>query len=361
MGETKPARQKGASVKRTYHIHHVPGQHITYEMRQTIQTAYNRNLRAPKRDRLSMRALAAALGLPKSTLGDEIRRGIVRSPNTFNDRDIWDYSAEIAQARIDEGDANKGCPMKMDTTVARLLRIEIVDNRRSPYDALAHLKELGFENLPGERCVYCHIHHGDIGISPSQLPYRPKERRARGVKPRRSLKAPGNISIEERPDIEGRAEFGHWEMDTVVSGVHGRGGLLVLVERKTRYFVIERLRSISRDEVLRALRRAIRSGKIARALTITTDNGGEFLDRRAIMRLFRAGCGTQVYYTHAYAAWEKGSVENANRLVRRWYPKGTDFSRVSPERVAALQDAINSIHRKLLDGRTANEAYLSAA
>ena len=237
MGETKPARQKGASVKRTYHIHHVPGQHITYKMRQTIQTAHNRNLRAP---------------------------------------------------------------------------------------------------------------------------YRPKERRRRGGRPRRSLKAPGNLSIEERPDIGGRGEFGHWEMDTVVSGVHGRGGLLVLVERRTRYFVIERLRSISRDEVLRALRRALRAGKIAGAPTVTTDNGSEFLDHRAIARLF-GDRGTRVYYTHAYAAWEKGSVENANRLVRRWYPKGTDFSKVSLERVAALQDAINSIHRKLLDGRTASEAYLSVA
>ncbi|MBP5786733.1 MAG: IS30 family transposase, partial [Kiritimatiellae bacterium] len=68
-----------------------------------------------------------------------------------------------------------------------------------------------------------------------------------------------------------------------------------------------------------------------------------------------------VYYTHAYAAWEKGTVENANRLVRRWNPKGTAFSRVSPARIAALESAINSVHRKRLGGHTAQEAYHAAA
>ena len=348
-------------MTRTYHIHHAAGQHITRSMRDHIETVYNRNLRLPKKDRLSLRQLARELGLPRSTLHDEIRRGIVSRPNTFQDKDIWDYSAEIAQRKVDEGNLNKGCSMKMNTAVAKLLRIEIVDNRRSPYDALRRLEERGVENLPSERSVYYHVHHGDIGISPSQLPYRPTPHRKRGQKPRRSLKTPGNLSIEERPDIDGREQFGHWEMDTVVSCVHGKGGLLVLIERKTRYYIIVRLRAISQGEVLRALRQAIRRGRVVKALSITTDNGGEFLDHKAIEGLFKSGCKTQVYYTHAYAAWEKGSVENANRIVRRWYPKGTDFSKVSLKRIDALQDAINSIHRRLLEGKTANEAYLSAA
>ena len=150
-------------------------------------------------------------------------------------------------------------------------------------------------------------------------------------------------------------------MDTVVSGVHGRGGLLVLIERKTRYYIVVRLRAFSQGEVLRALRQAIRKGRLVKALTITTDNGSEFLDHDAIEKLFKANCKTRVYYTHAYAAWEKGSVENANRLVRRWYPKGTDFSKVTLRRVEQLEKVINSIHRRLLRGKTANEAYLSAA
>jgi IS30 family transposase len=348
-------------MSRSYHIHHLQGQHITRNMRTHIETVYNRNLRLPKKDRLSFRQLARELGLPKSTLHDEIQRGTVPRPNTFKAKDIWDYSAEIAQQAIDAGHLNKGRPMKMNTTMAKLLRVEIVENRRSPYDALAHLRKQGFADLPSERSVYLHVHHGDLGISPSQLPYKPSTPRRKHAKPRRSLKMPGNLSIEERPDLAARDEFGHWEMDTVVSGVHGKGGLLVLIERQTRRYIVEKLPSLSREEVLRALRRILRSGRMTRILSITTDNGSEFLDHDAIEALFLRLGAPKLYYTHAYASWEKGSVENANRLVRRWYPKGTDFSKVSVARIAALETAINSIHRKLLGGHTAQESYAAAA
>ena len=113
-------------MQRTYHIHHAPGQHITFEMRLTIETVYNRNLRLPRKARLSKRELARRFGLPHSTFCDEIRRGTVLSPNTFKDRDIRDYSAEIAQAAIDRGNANKGRPMKMTNAIAKLLRIEML-------------------------------------------------------------------------------------------------------------------------------------------------------------------------------------------------------------------------------------------
>lgn len=348
-------------MTRTYHIHHAAGQHITRSMRDHIETVYNRNLRLPKKDRLSLRQLARELGLPRSTLHDEIRRGIVTRPNTFQDKDIWDYSAEIAQQTIDAGHLNQGRPMLMNTTVAKLLKIEIVENHRSPYDALACLRKQGIPNLPCERTVYNHVHHGDLGISPSQLPYKPIPHRKKGAPPRRSLKMPGNLSIEDRPDIDDRGEFGHWEMDTIVSGVHGKGGLLVLIERQTRRYFIEKLAYISRHEILRALRRILRRVKTIRIVTITTDNGSEFLDHEAIEALFRRHGAPKVYYTHAYAAWEKGSVENANRLVRRWFPKGTDFSKVSPRHIAKLEENINSIHRRLLGGRTAQEAYDTAA
>ncbi len=343
-------------MSRVYNIHRAPGQHIDYAMRLTIEVEYNRNLRRPKKDRLSLRALAERLCIPRSTLSDEIRRGLVPHPNLHRDKYVRDYSAEIAQAAIDQGNANKGRAMKMLASIARLLRIEIVERRRSPYDALQQLRRQGISNLPSERCVYYHVHHGDIGISPADLPYKPTPSRKPPPRPRRSFKTPTELSIESRPDIASRDELGHWEMDTIVSGVHGKGGLLVLIERKTRFYLIAKLRSISQQEVLRALRALLRQGRIRKLLTLTTDNGSEFLDAAALKNLL-AG---KVYYTHAYAAWEKGSVENANRLVRRWYPKGTDFSKVPLARIAELERLINSIARKLLHGKSAQEAYAAA-
>lgn len=347
-------------MPRVYHIHRAPGQHIDYAMRLAIEVEYNRNLRRPKKDRLSLRALAERLLIPRSTLSDEIRRGLVPHPNLHRDKHVRDYSAEIAQASIDRGNMNKGCAMKMTAPIARLLRIEIVERRRSPYDALEQLRRRGIPNLPSERCVYYHVHHGDIGIFPADLPYKPTPGRRPPPRPRRSFKTPTELSIETRPDIAGRDEFGHWEMDTIVSCVHGKGGLLVLIERKTRYYLIAKLRAITQREVLRALLRLVRAGRITRILTLTADNGNEFLDANAIAKLFAGKGAVRIYYTHAYAAWEKGSVENANRLVRRWYPKGTDFSKVPIARIAALEHLINSIARKLLHGKTAHEAYVAA-
>jgi IS30 family transposase len=94
--------------------------------------------------------------------------------------------------------------------------------------------------------------------------------------------------------------------------------------------------------------------------SITTDNGCEFLDPGKI----KAVVGCNVYYTRAYASWEKGSVENCNRFVRRWYPKGTDFGKCTAADMHRLERVINSIHRKLLDGLTAYQydtAYARAA
>ena len=99
---------------------------------------------------------------------------------------------------------------------------------------------------------------------------------------------------------------------------------------------------------------------LGKVRSITTDNGCEFLDPKKI----KAVVGCDVYYTRAYASWEKGSVENCNRFVRRWYPKGTDFGKCTTADMHRLERVINSIHRKLLDGLTAYEydtAYARAA
>ena len=83
--------------------------------------------------------------------------------------------------------------------------------------------------------------------------------------------------------------------------------------------------------------------------SVTTDNGREFLSQRRLDRAF----GAETHCTRAYASYEKGAVENCNRLVRRWYPKGTDFNRLTRREIRRLEDWINSIHRESLKGETA--------
>ena len=140
-------------------------------------------------------------------------------------------------------------------------------------------------------------------------------------------------------------------MDTIVSSTNGRGGLLVLIDRKSRRYIIELLAHVTQDEVVAALKRMIARKSIGKVISITTDNGCEFLDPKKIKEI--VGCN--VYYTRAYASWEKGTVENCNKLVRRWYPKGTDFSRYTRADMHKLEHVINSIHRKIFNGKTAYE------
>jgi IS30 family transposase len=254
--------------------------------------------------------------------------------------------------------------MRITNRHAEALRRHIVELGKSPEHALHDMRAEGHARLPCVRTVYNHIDHGDIGVLRGQTPYRPGAGRKRRPPVRMARKRPGNTSIDERPpEVGARADFGHWEMDTVVSRVGGKGGLLSLTERSTRLLVSVRLRSITAKAVRNALRRIISGGSLKNIRSITTDNVCEFLDSEALKRLFRqVNAVLQIYYTHAYAAWEKGTVENINRHIRRFFPKGTDFSRVKDSQVADMQNFINSIPRKTtLNGKTANEAFKQAA
>lgn len=360
LSQKSNQQQSQTSMTRNYNIHHVSGTHLSIADRLRIEFVYNSNLRLPKKDRVSLRQLAKDLGLSVSTLHREIKRGRVTTPNTFQGRDIWDYSAQKAQDNISDGYLNKGCPMKLTNVIAKLLQSLIVNEHRSPYDALEELKEQGFEDLPCEQTVYNHIHDGSLQITLKDTPYGLSKRKGKKRPPRRANKAPGAISIEDRPKgVEERDEFGHWEMDTVVSRVGGKGGLLVLIERKTRYYIIKKLKSIAQADVTAALKQIIRSGEMKCVISITTDNGSEFLHHPQITKLFKSINNDFVlYFTHAYASWEKGSVENANRMVRRVYPKGTDFRDVTKKQIAELQTFINSIHRRnSQNGQTAQKSY----
>ena len=89
--------------------------------------------------------------------------------------------------------------------------------------------------------------------------------------------------------------------------------------------------------------------------SITTDNGPEFLVLQDLQRSIFGGKRFDVWYCHSYAAWEKGTNENHNRMIRRWFPKGTDFTEVSPARIQEIQNWMNDYPRKILNWSTPNE------
>ena len=351
-------------MERNYTLHHVPGQHLIFEDRKIIEQMYNENLQLPKKEKLSKRSLAKLLGLPPSTFNDEISRGLSVNPSIRKEKEVYEYSAEKAQAHIREGAANKGCGMKMTNKLAEEFKKGIVDEKKSPVHTIRDLINKGLQNVPCFKSVYNHIHHGDIGVDCDQTPYglkkQPKRKR-KGL--RKFMPRPERLSIEKRSKyIATRKQFGHWEMDCIVSCIGGRGGLLVLTERSTRYTIIVKLKAISQKEVLKAIRSILRRKLMSKVLTITTDNGGEFLDCIKIQEAFtKINKMLKIYYAHAYCSWEKGSVENANRHIRRFFPKGTDFTNVTKKQIEHVQKFINSIPREILNGEDANEVYLKAS
>ena len=92
--------------------------------------------------------------------------------------------------------------------------------------------------------------------------------------------------------------------------------------------------------------------------SITTDNGPEFLEYDKLVESIHGGKRFNVYYCHSYSAWEKGTNENHNRMIRRRFPKGTDFKRVPKRQIAELETWMNHYPRKILGWKTPLEAAL---
>ena len=152
-------------------------------------------------------------------------------------------------------------------------------------------------------------------------------------------------------EVETRSKVGHWEGDTVM-GSDLRHCVLTLVERKTGFAIVEKLKSRTMDEVTRAATLAIRRhcGKFK---TITFDNGTEFHDYKKLEERFPV----KVYFATPYHSWERGCNENFNGLLRQYLPKGTCMSAVTQTQCNAIADDLNNRPRKRLGFDTPTKRY----
>ena len=163
-------------------------------------------------------------------------------------------------------------------------------------------------------------------------------------------------SISERDQkIDLREEYGHWEMDTVVGKQGTKKVLLVLTERMTEQEIIRKIKSKSQFCVVNELdkiERKMGSKKFRETFkTITCDNGRENLDFEGIERsVLTKNKRTKVYYAHPYSAWERGTNENNNKLIRRFIPKGADIGKFSHERIKMIEHWMNNYPRRKLNG-----------
>jgi IS30 family transposase len=179
-----------------------------------------------------------------------------------------------------------------------------------------------------------------------------RRRKRSTTKGQRKSRIPNRISIDERPAaVEGRRQAGHWEGDSMVSS-RNSVVLYSLVERKTRLLKLVRVRG--RDGKRTATAIISQLGPLPKKgrRTLTLDNGPEHTRHERITEAI----GIRCHFCDPYSAWQRGSNENRNGMVRRYFPKGTDFSRLTRAEIGRVESTINNRPMKCLGYRTPLEA-----
>jgi IS30 family transposase len=163
-------------------------------------------------------------------------------------------------------------------------------------------------------------------------------------KPKNLEKRSDYVSIRGRPAvINGRRRYGDWEGDTIV-GKRRASGLVTLVERKSGLVRIGRLNNLRSVTTMTMLERCLRDLPAKLRRSITFDNGSEFSEHRRLTDKL----GLAVYFAEPYKAWQRGANENANGLLRQYFPKGTDFKCIHAREVARVEQLLNQRPRRRL-------------
>lgn len=303
----------------------------------------------------SLREIARRLNRHHTTISRELRR---QDPHLYEDTVYWyDWTHPEAlkrrhKPRHHRCRSNKKLSyyvehkLKQDwspETIAAKLKIDYADNDKM---------RISHETI--YRWIYINAKSG--GTLYQHLRRRRKNRRKqkRYGSGRRFI--PGRISIAERPAIvDARERFGDWEGDTV-EGKKSSGYIATHVERKSRYLIAAKLNEKTSKAVCTASIRAFWGIPKKVRKTLTLDNGKEFAQFKDI----ETKTGLSVYFADPYSAWQRGSNENTNGLLRQYYPKGTDLTKVTQEDLAIVVKKLNHRPRKCLGYRTPQEVFLSA-
>jgi transposase, IS30 family len=143
-------------------------------------------------------------------------------------------------------------------------------------------------------------------------------------------------------EADGRNQSGHWEVDAIVSAKSGKGGVAVTQERKSRLLAAKVVRTLKPKPYAQKIKRMLK-GKIA--LSLTFDNGIENRNHQDL--------GVDTYFCDPYSSWQKGGIENGNKMIRRYLPKGTDFSKVKQRQIDKIIAIINQKPRRSLGYKSA--------
>jgi len=185
--------------------------------------------------------------------------------------------------------------------------------------------------------------------------YKRKRRKHSLRRPDNRGKIPNQMWIEQRPSsVDNRTRYGHWEGDTVVGANH-KGVIATLIERKSRYMEASKVESKHSEIVIGKIITQLSKFPLEYIKTLTVDGGLEFAKHEQITKRL----GTQVYFTRPGRPYEKGSIENGNKILRRYFPKGMDLRKISGQMVRRVIEQINNTPRKILGYLTPYEVLFN--
>jgi IS30 family transposase len=309
---------------------------ITYEERYTIGLL--------RRQGLSAAAIAEVLGRHRGTILREVRRNRATSDGTYRPQ-LADW---YARGRRSRARRNRRFGAEDFHLVRRFLTQQWSPEQVSGYLRRHRALRISHETI--YRYIWADKCHGGQLYTHLRGAWKRRRKRYRSYDSRGRLA--GKRLINERPAVvQTRKQLGHWEVDTVL-GDATRDCLLSLVERKTGYVVLGKLRARTTAEVNRRATRLIRR-QSRPVRTITADNGTEFHGYAAIEEKTQA----RFYFATPHHAWERGTNENTNGLIRQYLPKRQTMEHLTQwgcNRIAAI---LNTRPRKRLGYRTPEECY----
>ena len=297
---------------------------------------------------LSRRKIAKKLNVSPSTISREINRNTLDSFNGVYCWKVADNTAKERRANAKTEQAFRGITDFVDDFICKRLEVHT-----SP-DVISGELNLKHDIQISESTIYLYIQQDreQGGELYKQLPHRGKPYKTKTSSGER-VNIKNRVGIEKRPAIvDEKTELGHFEIDTIF-GAEQKSFLLTLVDKMSKSVIIRKLDNKQAETVVEAFK-DIDSSTFYDFKTLTSDNGSEFAAHENISEV----TGADFFFARPYHSWERGLNEHTNGLIRRFYPKGTDFNEVSDEDIAKLEHILNTRGRASLGYRSPNDVFL---
>lgn len=304
--------------------------------------------------KVSIRNIGKALGRSHSSILRELKGR------------VFQYTPRLAEERARLRRKSRGRKDRLKNEKIREYVISHLKAHWSPEQISGRMNKEEIGSISHEaiyQFIYAEIHRDGYGyVKPGHedlrmyLRRKRKRRVKKGMRKCQRILKPYGISIDERPLIANQRErIGDWESDTVESCDH-KPGVNTLVERKTGLVLITKLKTKASVSTICAIKERMKTFPPETKKTMTFDNGPENQN----WRLFEKVTNIKSYFAHPYHSWERGTNENTNGLIREYFPKKTDFTRISDEEILKVEYDLNTRPRKRLNWSTPLEVISGA-